>query len=62
MDDTFGYSFQLRSQRSEQRSMADLQTQPYEEAGRRAKEAMRGAARWSPTLWYIPEASGALDR
>ncbi|KAK8363177.1 hypothetical protein V6Z12_A03G146800 [Gossypium hirsutum] len=37
-----------------------VQTRPYEGARRRAKEAVRGATRGNPTLWPIPEASGAL--
>ncbi|KAK5839036.1 hypothetical protein F383_29253 [Gossypium arboreum] len=43
---------------------AFMKTRPYEgarrRARRRAKEAVRGATRGNPTLWPIPEASGAL--
>ncbi|TYI30050.1 hypothetical protein ES332_A05G357400v1 [Gossypium tomentosum] len=56
-------SLQLQCQRSkEKKSMAFLhvRTRPYGGARRRAKEAMRGATRGSPTLWPILEASGAL--
>ncbi|KAK8358836.1 hypothetical protein V6Z11_A04G051400 [Gossypium hirsutum] len=46
MDDTFGYSFQFRSQRSEQRSMADLQ----DSAVRRSGETCEGGHARSRSL------------